>query len=292
MDSKPTSRILAWIACLALPMLAAPVIAAPARADDDGWIVECPLSHSLMDDPIVYPHQPGASHRHDFFGAKSTDAFSTVKSMRRDGTTCGLKADTAGYWLPALYRNGQRVRPQGGDTEQVIYYRNDLDSSEHITVPPKNLQMVVGNRRARSPAGNPLLGTSKMYFNCNDGEGPQAQVAKPPVCDDGILVLHVRFPQCWDGEHVDSPDHISHMAFVDEGDTCPSSHPVAIPRVTIRAEYPVGRHYHPNNIKFASGPYYTVHGDFWQTWHMDKLRTLIRRCFHGHKDCGTFEPGD
>jgi hypothetical protein len=292
MDETHRSLIAALVAGVVLSFLGAPLVAAPARADDDGWIVECPFSHSKMDDPIVYPRKPGASHLHDFFGAKRTNAFSTVKSMRRSGSTCGLKADTAGYWLPALYRNGHRVLPKGGGTKQVIYYRNDLDSSEHITVPPKNLKIVVGNRRAKSPAGNPLLGTSKMYFNCNDGEGPQAQVARPPVCDDGILVLHVRFPQCWDGTRVDSRDHISHMAFVTEGDTCPSRHPVAIPRVTIRAEYPVGRHYRPNNIKFASGPYYTVHGDFWQTWHMGKLRALVRRCFGGHQDCGTFEGGD
>ena len=82
-------------------------------------------------------------------------------------------------------------------------------------------------------------------YNCNDGEGPKDQVARPPVCDDGILVVHVRFPQCWDGVHLDSPNHISHMAWTDEGDTCPASHPVAIPRVTIRAEYPVGQGYAP-----------------------------------------------
>jgi hypothetical protein len=79
------------------------------------------------------------------------------------------------------------------------------------------------------------------------------------------------------------------MAWVGEGDNCPSSHPVAIPRVTIRAEYPVGRDYSPRDISFSSGPYYTIHGDFWQTWHNKRLRRLVRRCFGGEEDCGTFD---
>ena len=285
-------RSIAVVLGFALALLALVALPATSGLASDGWVVECPYSHSRMDDPIVYPRDPGASHRHDFFGAKDVDAFSTVKSMRRGGTTCGLKADTAGYWLPALKKKGNIVLPKGGGTEQVIYYRNDLDGDENIVVPPKNLQIVAGNGHARSESQNPLLGTSKIYFNCNDGEGDEDKVAKPPVCDDGILVLHVRFPQCWDGKHLDSRDHISHMAWVGDGDNCPSSHPVAIPRVTIRAEYPVGGGYSPRDISFASGPYYTIHGDFWQTWHNKKLRQLVRRCFGGEEDCGTFDAGD
>ncbi|HEX6399024.1 MAG TPA: hypothetical protein VF108_00965 [Actinomycetota bacterium] len=33
-------------------------------------------------------------------------------------------------------------------------------------------------------------------------------------------------------------------------------------------------------------------GDFWQTWHNKKLRQLVRRCFGGEEDCGTFDAGD
>jgi hypothetical protein len=279
------------IGCLLLSVslcaLARP--AAAFEATDEGWIVECPYSHSLESDPIVYPNRPGASHFHDFFGARDTGAFSTPGSMRRGGTECGLAADTAGYWLPSLMKDGRVVHPEGRGTEQLIYYRNDLDPSERIHVPPKNLRIVAGNGHAKSEADNPLLGTSKIYYNCNDGEGPQDQVAEPPVCDDGILVVHVRFPQCWDGVHVDSPDHISHMAWTNEGDTCPASHPVALPRVTIRAEYPVGEDYAPSDIRFASGPYSSIHGDFLNTWHRTRLRRLVHRCFGGHEDCGTFE---
>ena len=64
------------------------------------------------DDPIVFPRQPGRSHDHTYFGARSTDAFSTPASLREDGrTTCRLRADTAAYWAPTLLVDGRAVEP-------------------------------------------------------------------------------------------------------------------------------------------------------------------------------------
>lgn len=31
-------------------------------------------------------------------------------------------------------------------------------------------------------------------------------------CPAGIMV-NVRFPTCWDGKNLDSPDHMSHVAY-------------------------------------------------------------------------------
>ena len=67
---------------------------------------DCRFSHSAPDDPIVRPGLPGASHPHEFFGNTSTDARSSLQSLLAHGTTCMRKADTAAYWVPALYRSG------------------------------------------------------------------------------------------------------------------------------------------------------------------------------------------
>jgi hypothetical protein len=50
-----------------------------------------------MDDPIVFPGQPGASHMHDFFGNETTNAYSTQSSMLAGATNCRIPSDTAGY---------------------------------------------------------------------------------------------------------------------------------------------------------------------------------------------------
>lgn len=44
-------------------------------------------------------------------------------------------------------------------------------------------------------------------------------------------MVNVRFPSCWDGVNLDSPDHISHMAYpvnesFESNAPCPDSHPV------------------------------------------------------------------
>src|SRR5438045_1744092 len=60
--------------------------------------VECAYSHTLNDDPIVYPGIPGASHSHDFFGNVSTTASSTQDTLVGAQTSCGDLSDRAGYW--------------------------------------------------------------------------------------------------------------------------------------------------------------------------------------------------
>src|SRR5882757_5428262 len=42
------------------------------------FLAECPYTHRLPDDPIVFPNLPGASHMHSFFGAIVTNANTTV----------------------------------------------------------------------------------------------------------------------------------------------------------------------------------------------------------------------
>src|SRR5919109_941291 len=79
-----------------------------------GWIVSCNYSHSLSDDPIVFPGRPGAAHLHDFFGARSTDRSSTAAFLPTGGTTCAMPADTSAYWMPALYKNGLHVQMWAG----------------------------------------------------------------------------------------------------------------------------------------------------------------------------------
>src|SRR5580765_3229821 len=71
----------------------------------------CTYSHTLLDDPIVKPGLPGASHSHDFFGNESTDAFSTITTLDAATTTCSFPEDKSGYWVPSVLVDGTRVDP-------------------------------------------------------------------------------------------------------------------------------------------------------------------------------------
>lgn len=49
-------------------------------------------------------------------------------------------------------------------------------------------------------------------------------------CTDGIR-LELMFPSCWDGQNIDSANHMDHVAFPDlvMSGTCPQSHPQRLP---------------------------------------------------------------
>ena len=75
------------------------------------FIGNCMFSHRNTDDPIVFPNTPGASHDHSFVGNQTTNAFSTVDSLLGGRTTCRRSGETAAYWMPTLYVDGNAVRP-------------------------------------------------------------------------------------------------------------------------------------------------------------------------------------
>jgi hypothetical protein len=259
--------------------------AAPVEAAvKPGWIVSCNYSHSLPDDPIVFPAQPGAAHLHDFVGARSTDANSTPGSLRAGGTTCALPADTSAYWLPALWiHDGKtRVQPTATPKDALFYYRRiAAPSGTIVQTIPKGLSIVVGNASAASPSENPQLG-SVITFKCGPGLG--TELPQPPEqCASGVMVSTVRFPNCWNGLDLDSPDHRSHMAYPTSG-RCPTSHPVVLPRLETFFRYPVGTE--PiGTVTLSSGGWWTAHQDFLNAWEPAALQQLIDRCINAGVDC-------
>ena len=255
----------------------------PQASTSGGWIVRCDYSHSLPDDPVVFPGEPGASHLHDFLANTTTDAFSTYESMIGGATTCAATlGDTGGYWVPALYKDGVKIDPTGGITRQQFYYRkNNLTAGTVIQPFPANFRMIAGNGHATSEADNPKLGP-EIYWGCSDNSEPGKQKA-PINCKTGIISLHVGFANCWDGVNLDSADHQSHVIYPNGG-LCPADHPVALPRLIMRLEYPVGTR--SSGIELSSGPYYTIHGDFWNTWDQQQLENLVQSCLNQSVDCG------
>ena len=255
-----------------------------AMAASPGWIVSCQYSHSLKDDPIVFRAQPGASHLHDFVGAKTTDAFSTATSLAAGGTSCAMPADKSGYWVPALYEDGVRVLPNGSAKNALFYYRRKGAPTGTMVQPfPMGLRMIIGNAKAKSPQENPQLGKD-ITFKC--GPGSTTDLPAPPTqCSSGIMVMSLRFPNCWDGVNLDSPDHRSHMAYP-SGSRCPASHPVVLPRIESFFRYKVGTG--PiGTITLSSGPYYTAHQDFFNAWDPAVLQALVTKCMNAQVDCGT-----
>ena len=285
-------------AVLAAVAVAAGTTTADAAASP-GWLIRSADSGrstytgSAANDPIVFPGQPGAAHLHDFFCNRATDAFSTYEQMIAAPTACP-SGDSAGYWTPALYRNGVRVIPAGYPTRQQIYYRdNNVSSVYRVTPFPPGFKMVIGNGHATSIAEantiNPSSGIgakipTEQYWGCSDNSEPGKQ-STPINCSTGIISLHVGFPNCWNGVTVPGDQVAAGTLRWPSSGSCPPGFGIVLPRVLERFEYPVGTS--TGAITLASGPTYTVHADFWNTWRQPSLEFLTEKCLNRNVDCGT-----
>jgi hypothetical protein len=287
---------------IVIAVSAAAVIAAVALAgmalDHSGLVqrnspgsfgVACSLSHVAPDDPIVMPGMSGMAHLHAFFGNTSTNAASTSESMLAAGTTCSDAADTAAVWVPVAIVDGQVVAPE---REKTYYFR----ATKQVETVPADLRAIGGDQHATAP------GTPGVTWDCGIGT---PRTSHPYDCTpyaggsvrvDGVIA-RVDLPTCWDGS-TDPPDHGSNLVDATRG-RCPADHPHPIPRISIRVHYgiwdpcggatPCG----PDDasaanvsMQLASGPYYTMHADFWNTWQQDALDALVARCVRGREACG------
>lgn len=278
------SRLVAVSLVAALALAGVVASSAPARADPlrgSEFRADCASKGRAGDDPIVKYGQPGASHIHEFFGNTGTDAYSTLQSLSSGGTNCDPVTDLSAYWVPTLYRYGVPVAPE----HVTIYYQGITDPQNAQPYPP-GLKIVVGNAMATSPDQNPsarwsCVGypeSSRDFMNCPPGSK---------------LETYLDFPTCWDGKNLDSPDHKSHMAFSlgGIGAPCPSTHPVAVPRVEFLITYPVngggltlaGTR---NGVNVTNAPGYTFHGDFFNAWDSYELRRRVTDCINAGYICG------
>lgn len=241
------------------------------------FLAECPYTHRLPDDPIVFPGLPGGSHMHSFFGNTSTNAHSTVTSLLNADSSCNPRIDLSSYWVPTLYADNVPVEPTG----TTFYYLGEGVRDDVIarTQPlPLGLRIVAGNAKATQPDDSTIsrwsclhagqVGASKDFVNCPAGT---------------MLESYLDFPHCWNGRDLDSADHKSHMAYPVAGD-CPASHPVVVPKLRQVLRYPVNGD--PARFRLASGPGYTMHGDFFNAWPEAEMEQRVRDCIRPIIKCG------
>ena len=244
----------------------------------------CTYSHSEPDDPIVVPGLPGASHMHSFFGNRSTDAFTTPQSLRaHTGTSCTPAEDLSAYWIPTLYEGGRAVEPEG----VIVYYGSRLPDPS-ATVPfPQGFRMIAGNAKSQVPT--PAGSVNQFFCAGEGGEIGRSADGNWPVCaPTAKLVYQLVFPDCWDGKHLDSPDHKSHVAFTYNG-ACGGDHPIAIPSVSFVIGYQTSGG--TAGFSLSSGLASSIHGDFFNAWDDAALGQRVKDCITQRAKCnsaGTF----
>ena len=286
------------------------------RGDGVGAMrTNCTGSHYAWADPIVSPGKPGNSHLHAFFGNTAINAF-TEKPRETGGgapenagivpkSTCeGGTANLTGYWVPAMLKgDGQVVNfAQVRDAIQIYYKTTHYDGGvANRTKPfPAGLRMIAGNARGTQ------LDTNKVYWSCQPpigngswrADGSPTHYGRIPTdCPRGYAVqLSVKFPYCWDGRNLDSPDHKSHMAYAqgwpDRG--CPPSHPVQLPAITEHIRWPsdgqtstwyMSSDQMGSDVATRITPGTAAHADWFNGWEPEVMEQIVTNCLVPALDC-------
>jgi hypothetical protein len=249
---------------------------------------DCQYSHSLADDPIVFPGLAGASHMHSFVGNRGVTAKTQAADLTKfTATTCKPVQDHSAYWVPTLYDNatGKAVETTGFR----VYYRSIRSSSTGMMPVPNGLRIIAGDAKQQQPTPR---GATGQFYCAFYGPGDLDGVARSgngnwPICGEpATLHFMMQFPDCWDGAHLDSPNHKDHMAF-GNGSGCPSSHPVRIPAITFDIQYgakgsPAGYYLSSGKeLKSAS----SMHGDAFVMWDVATMNKRTKNCVLQRRTC-------
>ncbi|KAL1856295.1 hypothetical protein VTK73DRAFT_8407 [Phialemonium thermophilum] len=205
-------------------------------------------------DPLVNPGMNPSAHLHQIIGGNS---FNTTMDPEKDMpasstcTTCQFSEDFSNYWTAVLFfraRNGSFHRvPQrgnagfeGSDGGMTVYYMADgladYEQKSKVVAFKKGFRMLIGDAMARSK--EEVNRFRQLTYTCLKTFGtrfPETQYLPKEPCAEGIMA-NIRFPTCWDGKNLDSPDHMSHMSYPASGTfesegPCPATHPVRTPQL-------------------------------------------------------------
>ncbi|GIE74780.1 hypothetical protein Aph02nite_07300 [Actinoplanes philippinensis] len=249
---------------------------------------DCKYSHRKPDDPIVAPGLPGASHMHSFVGNKAVDAHTTAGDlMKFTATTCKPVVDHSAYWVPTLYEAASRTPVE--TTGFRVYYRSLRSNSTGVVPIPNGLRMIAGDAKKKVPTPRGAQGQFYCaFYGPGDIDGyARSENGNWPICGEpASLHFMLQFPDCWDGENLDSPNHKDHVAFgTNEG--CPAAHPVRIPALTFDIAY---------GAKGSKAGYYlssdpdgrsasSMHGDAFVMWDADAMNQRVRNCIAQRRTC-------
>jgi len=248
-----------------------PSMANPPNRQYHEFQVNCRITAHRADDPIVFPGQPGASHNHTFFGNKTTNANSSLASLQKGTTSCKVPADRTAYWMPTLTNGTKVIDP----IETITYYKSDVKDYTSVRPFPKGLRFVAG-----SPKATESEFAAHGFWSCVSGKDV---THIPATCPAGNkLIARLVAPSCWDGVHLDVPDHHSHMAYPVKG-RCTASHPVALPMLQFKIPYPVNGDM--SKVKLSSGKGFTFHYDFFNAWDDATQAALVKTCINGGMQC-------
>jgi hypothetical protein len=258
---------------VAVPVRPTVVGGTATRTQYHEFRTECTITDHRKDDPIVFPGLAGASHDHTFFGNTTTTATSTVDSLGAGATSCLAPGDLTAYWMPTLYAGDTVVNPD----HVIVYYKSGVEDYRTVRPFPVGFRMVVGDMHAAGPAE-----FTQGYWSCSSARRTPDVVQSCSRAKGQQVYARLQSPSCWDGLHLDSANHKSHVVYPARG-RCPADHPVALPMLEFKVPYEVGGK--AGTLRLSSGAGYTFHYDFVNRWDPATQAALVGQCINGGLQC-------
>lgn len=275
---------------------------------------QCEAGQLNWDDEIRFPGQIGASpHLHQHFGNTLGGGMSTFESLRAAGdSTCNNKINRSDYWIPAMMdgSTGKVVKP---NYVNIYYKRRPASDPYCFTMAekgcialPRGLRYIFGYN-AQTGAG---LGTAEIKcitHSWTDVSGVHRDIptaaADCPVGDS--IEIGMTGPNCWNGRDLDSPDHMSHMAYATWGppydgkEHCPAGYPYVVPAFSIGAFYTndgtaptwyLSSDRMPGMAPMPPGS--TFHSDWYGAWDDSVMKIWTANCIDKMLSCSGGPLGD
>ena len=234
-----------------------------------------------------------------FWGNTDVNAYSSYDTLVNSGSsTCnGQEINRSAYWMPALFDGEGNVRIP---MRAIVYYKGyGLARGASEVYPPgaaiiakRNLHLVPGGEGGAQnedafQCGNQFRGgrqpQSNTMPNC-----PGGGVGGPPGQFFNTIELHVKFPNCWNGQDPSNPDNWTVSL---EGDWFRSDCKgwVTTPNIEYIVQYQV-------DAGESTGDWYlasdvdretleidkprgsSLHADWWGGWREDVNRTWLDEC--------------
>jgi hypothetical protein len=238
---------------------------------------DCAVSSQSPDDPIVLPNMPGASHMHTFFGASGMNASTKASDLAAAATNCSAAGDHSAYWVPQLQHNGAAVPMK---SFRVYYGNGSVSDYQDIKPFPPGLVMVARDAKLQVPTPKSY---SPQFWCAGSAETGRSADGNWPVCaSGGNLIFQLGFKSCWDGKHIDSPDHKSHMGDPVNG-KCTGAYPVALPSISLMVNY---NSLGGDGLALSSGMASSMHGDFMNGWTPASISEMVKVCLNEGYKCG------
>ncbi|KAK3368759.1 hypothetical protein B0H63DRAFT_535257 [Podospora didyma] len=208
-------------------------------------------------DPLVNPGQIPSAHLHQIIGGNSFNVSMDIAKhdlpTLSTCTSCQFSEDFSNYWTAVLYfraRNGTfkrvpQIPQQGIESTQggmMVYYMSDalFDTAQKskVTAFKPGFRMLVGDSSYSSR--DQARDYRQLTYTCMENSAsrsPESIGFPKGPCKMAIMANH-RFPTCWDGVNLDTPNHRDHVAYpevgtFESGGRCPSTHPVKIPQILL-----------------------------------------------------------